>query len=85
MGKAVGKKTKRRLYPANIYLFKVNNKNTRAMCETCSKLVIKNNVNVVVLVSLLLTLNRFHILLWCLCSPLFEKVNVGLVGMKMEP
>ena len=27
--------------PANIYLFKVNNKNTRKMCEICSKLTIK--------------------------------------------
>ena len=29
------------IFPANIYLFKVNNKNTRKMCETCSKLTIK--------------------------------------------
>ena len=27
--------------PANIYLFKVNNRNTRKRCETCSKLTIK--------------------------------------------
>ena len=27
--------------PANVYLFKVNNKNTRKMCEICSKLTIK--------------------------------------------
>ena len=27
-------------YPANIYLFKVNNKNTRKRCEICSKLII---------------------------------------------
>ena len=27
--------------PANIYLFKVNNKNTRKRCEICSKLTIK--------------------------------------------
>ena len=26
---------------ANIYLFKVNNGNTRKRCETCSKLIIK--------------------------------------------
>ena len=25
----------------NIYLFKINNKNTRKRCETCSKLTIK--------------------------------------------
>ena len=29
------------LYPASIYLFKVNNRNTRTMCEICSKLTIK--------------------------------------------
>ena len=28
-------------HPANVYLFKVNNKNTRKMCEICSKLTIK--------------------------------------------
>ena len=28
-------------YPANIYMFKVNNRNTRKMCEICSKLIIK--------------------------------------------
>ena len=31
----------RLFYPANIYLFKVNNRNTRKRCETCSKLTIK--------------------------------------------
>ena len=25
-------------HPANIYLFKINNVNTRERCETCSKL-----------------------------------------------
>ena len=28
-------------YPANIYLFKVNNRNTRKRCEVSSKLIIK--------------------------------------------
>ena len=28
-----------RLYPANIFLFKVNNRNTRKRCEICSKLI----------------------------------------------
>ena len=28
-------------FPANIYLFKVNNRNTRKRCEICSKLTIK--------------------------------------------
>ena len=27
--------------PANIYLFKVNNRNTKRRCEICSKLTIK--------------------------------------------
>ena len=27
--------------PAGIYLFKVNNRNTRTRCEICSKLTIK--------------------------------------------
>ena len=27
--------------PANIYLFKVNNRNTRKRCDICSKLTIK--------------------------------------------
>ena len=28
-------------HPANIYLFKVNNRNTRKRCEICSRLTIK--------------------------------------------
>ena len=28
-------------YPGNIYLFKVNNRDTRKKCEICSKLTIK--------------------------------------------
>ena len=28
-------------YPANIYLFKVNDRNVRKRCEICSKLIIK--------------------------------------------
>ena len=31
----------RNCYPANIYLFKVNNRNTRKRCKTCSKFTIK--------------------------------------------
>ena len=51
---------------ANIYLFKVNNGNTKKSCEICCKLTIKtswkhqNDVIEVVLFFLLLTLNRFH-------------------------
>ena len=29
--------------PANIYLFKVNNRNTRERCKICSKLIIKTS------------------------------------------
>ena len=29
------------LYPDGIYMFKVNNRNSRAMCEICLKLKIK--------------------------------------------
>ena len=47
--------------PVGIYLLKVNNRNTRTRCEIFSKLTIKTKI----LVSLLLTLNIFHILLWC--------------------
>ena len=30
-------------FPANIYLIKVNNRNTRKWCEICSKLTIKTS------------------------------------------
>ena len=30
-------------FPAYIYLFKMSNRNTRKMCETCSKLTIKTS------------------------------------------
>ena len=48
--------------PANIYLFKFNNRNTRKRGEIFSKLTIKKpeDVNDVVLVFLLLTLKIFH-------------------------
>ena len=31
--------------PIGIYIFKVNNRNTRTRCEICSKLTIKNQIN----------------------------------------
>ena len=34
-------------YPAGIYLFKINNRNSRTMCETCSKLTIKTPDDVI--------------------------------------
>ena len=63
-----------RIIPAVIYLFKVNSKNTRAMCDICSKLIIDTKtksltsfkflyvnfeqISLIVLVFLLLTLNK---------------------------
>ena len=54
-------KVEKQLYPVSIYLLKVNNRNTTKRCETCSKLTQKrqNDVNDIVLVFLLLTLNIF--------------------------
>ena len=52
------------MYSPGIYLFIISNGNTRTMCEICSDLT-KKDTNNVVLVSLLLTLNTFHILFWC--------------------
>ena len=50
------------LYQTEIYLFKVNIRNTRKRFEICSKLTKKyqNDVNNVILVFLLLPLNIFH-------------------------
>ena len=52
--------------PASINLLKVSNKNTRKICEICSKLTMKTpDVIDAVLVSLLLTLNGFRTFFWC--------------------
>ena len=55
------------IFPAGIYLFKVNNGNIRTMYKNCSKLTIKATGQVidVVLVHLLLALNRFHTFFSC--------------------
>ena len=65
---AVTKKKKKKLVfvlwtplPANIYVFQVNNKNTRRKCKICSKSTIKTPV----LVFLLLTLNILHFFFYC--------------------
>ena len=56
------------LIPAGNYIFKVSNRNTRTRCDIYSKLTIKtperhqNDTIGVALVSLVLTLNIFHIL-----------------------
>ena len=53
------------IHPANKYKLKFNNRNSRKRCEIYSKLTIKtkhkNDVNGVVLLSLLLALNIFYI------------------------
>ena len=53
-----------RFYPAGRYLLKVNNRNTRTVCEICSKLTLKTpelvdfeHISHLVLVFLLLTLS----------------------------
>ena len=54
--------------PANIYLFKINNRKTNKRCGICSKLTIKTHQKYatdIVLVSLLLTLNVFHTFFKC--------------------
>ena len=50
------------IFPASIYLFKVNNRNTRKRCEMCSKLTRKTleYVSDIVVMFLLLTLYIFH-------------------------
>ena len=55
------------MYPMDIYMLKVNNRNTRTRCEICSKLTIKTpdgvfivdfeHISHIALVFLLLTLN----------------------------
>ena len=58
--------------PANIYLFKVNDRNTRKRCEISSKLTIEIPDDVVLLLSLL-TLNIFHALVLVFLSLTFNK------------
>ena len=52
---------------AGIYFLQVKGGNTRIMCNICSKWTQRHQSDVidVVLVSLLLTLNKFFTLLWC--------------------
>ena len=56
------KKKAKTLIPSSIYLLKDSNRNTRKRCGICSKLRWKHqsNVNDVVLVFSLVTLNIFH-------------------------
>ena len=75
------------LLPASTYLLRVSNGNTKAMRAICSKLAIKipesyqKDVNGMVLMLLLLTLNRFHTLLSCFHCWLWTQVNTGWVSI----
>ena len=63
--------------PANIYLFKVNNRNTKKRCELCSKLTMNTLERLhVILVFLLLTLNIFTPF-FSVSIVDFEQVNVS--------
>ena len=42
--KYMANSTDKKVIPANIYLFEVNNRNTRKRCEICSKLTITLNI-----------------------------------------
>ena len=59
------------MYPAIIYLFKVNNKNTRKRYEICSKLTIKTGVFIVNFEHIL------HIFLLLLLSTLNKQILAG--------
>ena len=62
-------------HPASICLFKVNNGNTRTMCEICSTLTIKTPQRRHWRRSGVFTvnLNRFHTLSWCFHSWLWTR------------
>ena len=87
----IGKKLKKNhvitTNPAGIYLLKVNNTNTKTRCEICSKLTIKTPIdaNTVALLSLLFTLNMFHIMFWCFCCQLRTcKCRLGSVRLMIN-
>ena len=54
-------------YSADIYLFKQNNRKPRTICKICWKLtiVVNKDANVILLVSLVSTYNKFHTSFWC--------------------
>ena len=71
------------VFPASIYLFRVNNRNNRRRCKICSKLTIKTlerrQFSDIIVVFLLLTLNIFlTILYYCYFYyyPLFKFLSV---------
>ena len=68
-----------------IYLFEVNNRNTRAMCEIYSKLTIKipEKCQWSSSIVFVVTLSRFCLLFWCFHCCTFEQVNSGW-GMTLQ-
>ena len=68
-----------RKYPANIYLFKVQHKNTRKMCKICSKSTMqKIERHQWPLSSLLLNLNVFHTFRWVIFCPNIDPSQMQL-------
>ena len=73
------------LNPVSIYLFKINNRNRRTMRKTFStweKLIKKTpeRCHYGIVLSLLLTLTRFHILFWCVyCWLSPSKCRLGIL------
>ena len=67
-------------FPANICLFKVNNRSARKSREICSKLTKRHEKNVIdaILVSLLLTLNLFDTFFSVCIIDFDRKVFAGL-------
>ena len=72
------------LFTANICLFKVNNKNSRKRCETCSNLTIKTQER---RPTSMTSFWCFNCLIWAYFKPFcsvsfvdFEQVNVSLVS-----
>ena len=69
--------------PANIWLFKVNNRNNRQRSEICSKLTIKRHQNFehissLFLLFLLLTLNRYMLELGCIPQAITSDQSLNL-------
>ena len=63
---------------ANIYLFKVNSRNTRKRCEICSNLTKKHQNNVIdVVLVFFCYLRTYFTLLSGVCTVDFEQVNVS--------
>ena len=60
----------KRSYPVSIYLFKVNNRNTRERCEICSKSWVNNENTRTMSITLFSTVSIV----------LFEQVNVSWVN-----